>query len=207
MATKAAGVKNTTKDQLLDATSALMLERNSTQLSFGDISKKSGINGALIRYHFGTKLGLLEALLERDAGGTFAALEQLVTAPMDAVEKLRHHIHGVIKVYHRYPYMNRLVGALTAESGPEAAQFISERFIRPLAAAQKAILDQGVREGSFRAVDPMLFYFSVIGACDHLFHARSALAYAFDTHEIDDDLRRAYADHICNNLLESIRAK
>lgn len=192
------------RDLLLDAASALMSEGGSVDFSFADISARSGLNSALVRYHFGGKEGLLLALLERDAGGTFEALETLVKSDLDATRKLRRHVEGVIKIYHRYPYMNRLIGALGSETNSTTARFISERFTRPLAEAQRAILDQGVTEGVFRPVDPVLFYFSVIGACDHLFHARSALKYAFGIDTIDEDLRRRYADHLTGILLGSI---
>ena len=193
-------------DMLLNATSALMAERNSVDVTFADIAARSGMNSALIHYHFGNKAGLYKALLERDAWSTFAALDRLVAADMPAREKLRHHIAGVIKTYHRYPYMNRLIGALSIDSESETARFIAERFTRPLAEAQAAILRQGVEEGVFRKVDPMLFHFSLVGACDHLFHARHSLKFAFGVEEIDDDLQRRYADHIAGIVLDSIAA-
>ena len=191
---------------LLNATSALMTERNSVDVTFADIAARSGMNSALIHYHFGNKAGLYKALLERDAGSTFCALDRLVAANMPAREKLRQHISGMIKTYHRFPYMNRLIGALSIDSESDTAQFIAERFTRPLAEAQAAILRQGEREGAFRQIDPMLFYFSLVGACDHLFHARHSLKFAFGVDEIDDDLQRRFADHIATLMLDSIAA-
>jgi len=181
-----------------------MAERNSVDVTFSDIAKRSGVNSALIQYYFGSKSGLFMALLERDAGPTFDSLDKLVSANIPAPEKLRHHVSGVIKVYHRYPYMNRLIGSLSIDSESEAAQFIAERFTKPLAAAQSAILEQGEDEGVFHRVDPMLFHFSLIGSCDHLFHARHSLKFAFGVEEIDEDLQRRYAQHISKILLESI---
>jgi len=197
-------VEANSADLLLDATSALMIERNTVDVTFVEIAQKSGLNAALIRYHFGSKLGMFMALLERDAGPTFDDLERLVQSDMDAAQKLRHHVHGIIKVYFRYPYMNRLVAALAVETDSETARFISERFSRPLANAQKAILEQGEAEGLFRKLDPMLFYFSLVGACDHLFNARHSLKYAFGIEDIDDDLRRAYAAHVTGILMRSV---
>ncbi len=195
---------SSSRDLLLDAAASLMSERGSVNFTFTDISARSGLNSALVRYHFGSKEGLLMALLERDAGGTFQALDRLVSADLDAASKLRRHIEGVIKIYHRHPYMNRLIGILSTEIDSETARFMSERFTRPLADAQRAILDQGVAEGRFRKIDPTLFYFSVIGACDHLFHARSALKHAFGIDQIDDDLRQRYARHLTDLLLGSV---
>lgn len=201
-----AGQRNSA-DTLLDAASSLMIERNSVNITFNDIAERSGLNSALIHYRFRGKTGLFRALLERDAGGTFPFLEELVRSDMSAVDKLRHHIHGVIKVYFRHPYMNRLIGALAMDTDSDTARFISDRFTRPLAAAQAAILEQGLREGTFRRIDPMLFYFSLIGACDHLFYARHSLKWAFGVPDIDDALRRRYADHVTTLLLESVLAK
>ncbi len=192
------------RDQLLDAAASLMSERGSVNFTFTDISARSGLNSALIRYNFGSKEGLLMALLERDAGSTFKALDALIKSDLDATSKLRHHIEGVIKIYHRHPYMNRLIGVLGADIDSETARFISERFTRPLADAQRAILEQGRNEGIFRDVDPTLFYFSLIGACDHLFHARSALKHAFGIDQIDDDMRARYARHLVDILMGSI---
>lgn len=197
-------VEGNSADLLLDATRALMIERNTVDVTFVEIAQKSGMNAALIRYHFGSKLGMFMALLEKDAGPAFDDLDGLVRADMDAAQKLRHHVHGIIKVYFHYPYMNRLVAALAVETDSKTARFISERFSRPLADAQKAILEQGEAEGVFRKMDPMLFYFSVIGACDHLFNARHSLKYAFGIDDVDDALRRAYASHVTDIVMRSV---
>lgn len=189
---------------LLNATSALMAERNSVDVTFADISERSGLNSALIRYHFGSKAGLFKALLERDAGGSIPDLDALVASDMTAAKKLRYHVSGIVRLYFRYPYMNRLVWSLSSELESETARYIAERFTRPLADAQRAILEQGLREGTFREIDPMLFYFSVVGACDHLFHARHSLKFAFGIDEISDDLCRRYESHIASILLESV---
>ncbi len=193
-------------DVLLEAASALMIERNSITITFTEIAARAGLNSALIHYRFGGKSGLFRALISRDVGGTFPALEDLVAADLPAEEKLIRHIHGIIKTYFEHPYINRLIAALSQEVDGDGARFISERVVQPLARAQGAILAQGEAEGVFRRIDPMLFYFSLIGACDHLFQARYALKWAFGVADIDDALRRDYARHVIALLLDSVRA-
>ena len=197
--------RKSSRDLLLDATGALMSESNTTRVSFSDISARSGVNAGLIRYHFGNKPGLLHALLERDAGHTIDMLGKLVAADLPAVEKLKHHIHGIIKTYHRYPYMNRLVASLQSEGVTESAQFIFERFTAPIVEAQASILQQGIREGVFKDCDPMMFHFAVIGACDQLFQGRSVLNHVFKVDTIDFELRDNYADFILGTLLRGIQ--
>ncbi|WP_294191150.1 TetR family transcriptional regulator [uncultured Sphingomonas sp.] len=191
-------------DQLLDAASALMIERNSVHITFADIAERSGLNSALIHYRFGGKPGLFRALLERDAGGVFPHLDALIASDRSAADKLRLHVHGVIRVYWRYPYISRLVAAMTADSDSESARFLAERFTTPIAAAHAAILAQGVAEGAFRRVDPMLFYFTLFGACEHLFSARHSLCWSFGVGEIDEELSRRYADQVADTLLGGV---
>ena len=62
------GGKNTTAEKLLVAASELMIERSSIEVSLSDIAQKSGVNAALVKYHFGNKDGLLLALAWADGG-------------------------------------------------------------------------------------------------------------------------------------------
>ena len=63
--TRLAGGKNSTAEKLLVAASELMIGRASIEVSLSDIALKSGVNAALVKYHFGNKDGLLLALLAR----------------------------------------------------------------------------------------------------------------------------------------------
>src|SRR3978361_689530 len=106
--TRLPGGKNSTAEKLLVAASELMIERASIEVSLSDIAQKSGVNAALVKYHFGNKDGLLLALLARDAETEVSQLEYLMAQPITPTAKLRLHIAGIIRAYHRFPYMNRL---------------------------------------------------------------------------------------------------
>src|SRR6202035_2796153 len=108
--------KNTTAEKLLVAASELMIERSSIEVSLSDIAQKSGVNAALVKYHFGNKDGLLLALLARDAATEISQLEYLLAQPISPTAKLRSHIGGIIRAYRQVPYMNRLIHYLLHES-------------------------------------------------------------------------------------------
>ena len=80
--TRLAGSKNSTAEKLLVAASELMIERASIEVSLSDIAQKSGVNAALVKYHFGNKDGLLLALLARDAATEMSQLEYLINQPI-----------------------------------------------------------------------------------------------------------------------------
>src|SRR5476651_568433 len=170
-ATKLPAAKNTTADRLLVAASELMIERNSIDVSLSDIAQKSGINSALVKYHFGNKDGLLLALLARDAATEVTHLEYLLAQPISPTAKLKLHIAGIIKAYYQFPYMNRLIHYLLHESSAEAADEVSKFFVAPLLDFHRRLLAEGIRAGEFRNIDPVLFYTSLMAPATICFSA------------------------------------
>lgn len=188
--------RNATAEKLLDAASELMIARSSIEISLSDIAQKSGANAALVKYHFGNKDGLLLALLARDAATEVANLEYLLAQPISPTAKLKLHISGIIRAYHRFPYMNRLIHYLLHESSAEAADEVSKFFVAPLLDFHRRLIEEGVAQGEFRAVDPVLFYTSLIGACDHLFFGRHAMSRAVGVGPVTDEVCREYIKHM-----------
>ena len=198
--------QSVTAAKLLKAAGELMAERNSIDISLSELARKSGINAALVKYHFGNKDGLLLALLARDSQSEIENLDYLLRQPISPTEKLKLHIAGVIKAYHRFPYLNRLIHRLLYESNEKAAKEVSHFFARPVFEFQRRVLEDGVEAGEFRKVDPMLFYISLIGACDHLFHGRTFMSPALGTGGVTDEVCRRYVAHmtelICGGILK-----
>ncbi|HEY0908960.1 MAG TPA: TetR family transcriptional regulator [Bradyrhizobium sp.] len=202
---RTAGGKNATAEKLLVAASELMIERSSIEISLSDIAQKSGVNAALVKYHFGNKDGLLLALLARDAATEVSNLEYLLAQPITPTAKLKLHIAGIIRAYHRFPYMNRLIHYLMHETSAEAADEVSKFFVAPLLDFHRRLLAEGIRDGEFRVIDPELFYTSLIGACDHLFFGRHAMSRATGVGPVTDEVCRQYIRHmealICGGML------
>jgi AcrR family transcriptional regulator len=197
--------KNTTADRLLVAASELMIQRSSIEVSLSDIAQKSGVNAALVKYHFGNKDGLLLALLARDAATEVTQLEYLLAQPIAPTAKLKLHIAGIIRAYHQFPYMNRLIHYLLHESSAEAADEVSKFFVAPLLDFHRRLLAEGISCGEFRDIDPVLFYTSLIGACDHLFFGRHAMSRATGVGPVTEEVCRQYIKHmealICAGML------
>src|SRR5881392_1646418 len=203
--TKLPAPRNSTAERLLVAASELMIERSSIEVSLSDIAQKSGVNAALVKYHFGNKDGLLLALLARDAATEVSNLEYLLTQPVAPTAKLKLHIAGIIRAYHRFPYMNRLIHYLLHETSTEAADEVSQFFVAPLLDFHRRLLAEGIKCGEFRNIDPVLFYTSLIGACDHLFFGRHAMSRASGVGPVTDEVCREYIKHmealICGGVL------
>lgn len=193
------------REKLLDAASALMIERGSIDIPVADIADGAGLNPQLIRYYFGGKQGLLVALLHRVATKALADLNALVLSDLPPVRKLEMHLAGIVSTYFRYPYTNRLLHSLLLDQDATAAGEVTRFFVEPLVEAQADLLRMAAEAGCIRRVDPMLFYFSVIGACDFLFSSRHTLVKVFGVRDIDDELRRRYARHMVDLVMSGLR--
>jgi len=206
-ARRTAAEGSATRDRLLDATGAVMARRNSADVSLQEIAEEAGVNAALVKYYFGNKQGLLTALLERDTAASFRDLDRLLRSTKTPTEKLRLHIAGFIRTYLRYPYINRLFRAILGGPDDDGAREIARFFVKPLTEFYRTLLDEGVRAGEFRPADPMLFYFSLVGVCDHLFDAHYALRYAYGIERVTPELAERYIGHVTAVMMGGMLAR
>ncbi len=194
--------KVSSREVLLNAAGALMAERSTVDISLSDIAKHSGLNSALVKYYFGTKQGMMLALVEDVLGKSLERLDELLEMEMSATEKLKLHVQAIITIYFRYPFINRLIHYLFEDT--EAAKEVAEKISKPLAETQRQLLEQGFATGEFKPVDPMMFYFIILGACDHLFFGQHILREAFGINTIDDAMRRRYTKTLLDMILGGI---
>lgn len=191
--------------QLLEAASAIMREGDVVDISLSELSLRSGLNSALVKYYFGNKAGLLKALLDRDWQAIVTSVDALVQKGDWGPEaKLRRHISKVVDTFYQVPYLNRLTMRLVRESDDAEARRIADSYLSPMYRAYETLIDEGVRAGVFRPVDPQLFYFTVSGAVDRFFSARLVLKHCSDTDVLDESLRDRYRAHLNDFVMAGI---
>jgi AcrR family transcriptional regulator len=194
----------TAREQLLDAASQIMREGDTINLSLSELSMRAGLNSALVKYYFGNKSGLMQALLDRDMGNIVAGLGALVAKDMPPEEKLTRHIGAVIDTYYEFPYLNRLLMQMVRDSAPAEAARIAELYLKPIAEAYSILIAEGVKAGKFRDIDPQLFYFTVTGAADRFFSARLVLRHCFGQDDISETIRDQYREHTVGLIMRGL---
>lgn len=193
--------------QLLETASAIMREGDIVDISLSELSLRSGLNSALVKYYFGNKAGLLRALLQRDMQAIVTSLDALVAKDdMGPEAKLRRHISKVIDTFYKVPYLNALTMRLLRESTGEEGRRLSEAYLLPLFRAYEHLIGEGVEAGVFRPIDPRLFYFTVTGAVDRFFAARLVLKHCFDQDTLTEELRDRYREHTIGIIMAGILA-
>jgi len=195
--------ERSSRDHLLDAASAAMIEEGSADVSLHAIARKAGLTAPLVTYHFGSKEGLLLALARRDTNRSLEQLQELVAMTVPPEKKLRIHISGIIRNYAKRPYLNGLLNLLLRDEGSETARTIKETFVAPLAQAQRDIIEEGIRAGRFRAIDPAMAYFVIIGACQYFFSNAITVKHILDG-EPDEAAVERYAQEVVDMVLNGL---
>ncbi len=195
------------RDKLLATASTIMREGDVVDISLSELSLRSGLNSALVKYYFGNKAGLLKALLDRDWQAIVISVDALVAKDgWDPESKLRRHISKVVDTFYLVPYLNRLTMRLVGESDEAEARRIADSYLSPLYRAYEQLIGDGVAAGVFRTVDPQLFYFTVTGAVDRFFSARLVLRHCFGQDTLTEELRDRYREHTVDIIMAGILA-
>ena len=195
------------REHLLETTSNIMREGDIVDISLSELSLRSGLNSALVKYYFGNKAGLMKALLDRDMAGIVQSVDALMAKDMAPDKRLKRHIGAVVDTYYQTPYLNRLLMRLVRDSDDDEAARIAKSYLTPLNKAYDRLIKDGIKEGVFRNVDPQLFYFTVTGAADRFFSARLVLRHCFDTDTLTEELRDRYREHCIDFIMAGILAK
>jgi TetR/AcrR family transcriptional regulator len=199
------GDADLTRERLLSAAHDLLVERPGHTATVSEICGRAEANVAMIKYCFGSKSGLLDALLERVLLGLAAEVAGLGRSELRPEEQLRRHVSEIVRNYVRHPYVNRLMNERLMAAEPDAVDRISRSFAIPVRDFYAQLLAEGRADAGWREIDPTLFFFSVVGVCEFLFSARPLLERAYGQ-AIDDDLVERYSDHVAELVVAGVGA-
>jgi TetR/AcrR family transcriptional regulator len=153
-----------TRDALLAAGTELFAERGYDGVPVWAIAQKAGVNKAMINYHFGGKRKLYLAIVGATFSEIVSSVETLADSSRPAPEVLREMIAVVGElVTRRHPHFCTIMLREVLAGGRHLEQDVISQPARILAAVQRMV-ERGVREGAFRAVDPLLTHLSLVGS-------------------------------------------
>jgi len=129
------------RELILDATERLMATRGYAATSISDIRKACGLPPSSIYWHFGSKDGVLAAVMERGAERYFAAI------PVEA--DIEQQLAAVIAQQEQHPAFLRLFLLLSLERNDDPAvsdviERVRERAIRRFHDAATQLLPRGL---------------------------------------------------------------
>jgi len=152
-----------TRESLLSAATDLFAEHGFDGVRVEQIAEVSGINKALINYHFGGKAGLYSAILKATFGGMTLGVGEIVSSDASPEEKLRRLIRAIGRMVEQRPNLPRMVLREILSGGERIDSETLPNFLAMFAAV-RSIVEQGMSEGTFRDVDPVSTHLGLIGS-------------------------------------------
>ncbi len=191
------------RERLLQATHELLIERAEPAPSLSEICSRAGVNVALVKYHFGSKDGLIIALDELNRAQFRADLQRLAASDRSPTEKLRIHVEVMVRNFARCPYIARLLTQELVENDARARAGV-DNWAKPFLAFYEQIVADGIRSGEFRRVDPGFLFFSLVGQCEFIFIAGPVAHAVLGEATLSDAKIDALVDHTVEFVLRAV---
>jgi TetR/AcrR family transcriptional regulator len=175
-----------TEQRILEAARTVFLRHGTAGARMQEIAREAGVNQALLHYYFRTKERLSAAVFQQIASRIFPALAQTLAADISLDEK----IDGLIGVYLDNLSRNPFVpGYLISElhHHPERVQQLltvaisadPRAVLPPLFKKLEKQIDERVRAGTMRRIQPHQLVINLISLCIFPFAARPMLSIVF----------------------------
>ena len=189
-----------TSERILDAATELFGARGFARTSIRQIAERARANSALIYYYFGSKTGLLDALMTRMQAAVHANLESSVASAGSAREKLERFIRLQIGLLRQRSPLLRII-LREVLNHDENATATMRHALEPNLAMLTGLLNEGMASGEFRRVDPHLAARTLVGSL-----LVPVVIAPLVLGEDDDARRERLPDHIVELYLRGILA-
>jgi AcrR family transcriptional regulator len=186
------------KEALYEATVEVLSDHGVDGMTMDRVAVAAGVaKGSLYRYFRG-KRELLEFVHAKIIDPLFQDLNELVVATgQPAVAKLAAHLHTLLEHVAKHAQVFRLL------FDDDAAQDLlqsSERCTRKAAGQRMAeIFRQGIAEGVFRPVDPLVLANMYLGVCKAVLESRPVLQTREEREEVHRLIMGAFLNGIATD--------
>ena len=127
-----------------------------------EIAKRAGVNKAMIYYRIGDKKTLYEEVLHDVFGNTIERISENIQDDLSPEEKFKIYIANLAKTMEQHPCFPRIMMREVASGWTH----FSEAVVKDIAGILviiRTIIDEGVKEGVFIDINPVIVHLMTIG--------------------------------------------
>jgi len=162
-----------TRERILDAALSAFAEMGYEGATTREIASHANVPQGLLRYHFGGKLQLWKAAVDRAFDDIHAGLNVSSDTPLDRNDPLapvRAAIRAHVRYVAQHPEFVRLMHAEGKRRSPRM-RWLVDRHVKPMFARLEKLIQYLQKVNRLPAdIAPMHFAYSLIGAIDVIFH-------------------------------------
>jgi len=154
---------DTTRQTLLRRAAELFATAGYDGTTLDALAREAGVNKALVQYHFGGKQGLYSEVLRQAIAIGIEEMSPVRDRRAPADERLADYVDALQRFLKRAPHFAFIVIREEMGGGLRLEKDVLEAFLQ-FFALDREIIEQGVREGVFRRVDPHQTHLSLVGS-------------------------------------------
>lgn len=158
-----------TRDRILAAAEDVVRRFGPDKATVVDVARALGVSHAAVYRHVATKAALRELVVSRWVEATMGPLRAIVASRATAPQRLRRLYDTLVAIKRRRaaddPELFAAYRTLAAET-----QSVAPAHVDELVKLTATIIRSGIKEGSFRKVDPMAAGRSVLFATSRFHH-------------------------------------
>ncbi len=186
-----------TRDRILAAAEDVVRRFGPAKATVVDVARALGVSHAAVYRHVSTKAQLRDLVVGRWAEATMPPLRAVVDLPLPAPQRLRKFFDALIDVKRRRatgdPELFAAYRTLAADATSVVAAHVDE-----LVGLAATIISSGVKDGTFRAVDPPAVARAVLAATSRFHHPAHAAEWG------DSDIDECY-EVVWRLLMDGLR--
>jgi AcrR family transcriptional regulator len=156
------------RQQIIDATREITLERGLHDLRISDVAEALDVSTGLIHYHFDTRDELIEAMLRETAVADIDTFKETLTSSTTPEDRLARLIDYYLPSSHRDPAWMLWIDVWGDALRDRNIERISKRIDMAWMDVLEDVIAEGAEAGSFRCDDPSDAAWRIGGLLDGL---------------------------------------
>jgi AcrR family transcriptional regulator len=197
-----------TRQAVLESAGQLFAKHGYEGTSLEMLGRAAGVNKALVQYHFGGKKGLYSEVLRQAIRIGAEEMSSVGASSASAESRLALYIDAFKRFAKRVPHFPFMMLREEMAGGTRIEPDVLASFLQFFALDRK-IMEQGEKEGVFRALNPHAAHLSLVGAILFFLVSQPVRdrAGGLRGFPAENPVFDEYIEHVKNLFLTGVRAE
>lgn len=193
------------RDAIVDCACALLRKLPPGRITRSEVARLAGVDPSLARYYFRDGHSMLLAVAEQLTEQFSDRVERYLAASDRTPEAmLRARIISLMALQVEFPYFHQLIAQEVVESEDATARRLMQKLTDNGMRAYQAIVNDGVKAGTMRAVDGQQLFLAIIGMCEAFVTGLPMLRFARGKAVDIKSESLLYQEFICDLVLRGL---